>query len=339
MSTNKLFITGGTGYIGGSVLDGISKQFPNIRITALLRAPRAEFKARYPNVEIVQGDFDAFGVIEKSAEDADIVIHAGDHNHRGCAAAILSGLRKKTTPSFLIHLTGTGCISDEREQTWEGNYNSHVWNDVAEIQQIYDLPDTAKHHVMDKEIMNASNELIHTACVCPPDIYGQSTAVGNRATFLIPEFVRVAIEKKEAFYLGRGENIRAVTHIDDVVDLFVILVGQALQGGGAAQWGKEGFYFVVSGEVKWIDAAEAVNKIGVRQGWLPADSKAVSWTEAQVDESFNVPHLPKLALYLWGSNSRADSARARKLGWKPHGPSFWDSLEEDVSVAVKRLRH
>jgi hypothetical protein len=46
-----------------------------------------------------------------------------------------------------------------------------------------------------------------------------------------------------------------------------------------------------------------------------------------------------LALYLWGSNSRADSARARKLGWKPHGPSFWDSLEEDVSVAVKRLRH
>jgi nucleoside-diphosphate-sugar epimerase len=251
--------TGGTGYIGGSVLDGISKQFPNIRITALLRAPPAEFKARYPNVDIVQGDFDAFGVIEKSAEDADIVIRkschsltspntsvliclmvdAGDHNHRGCAAAILSGLRKKTTPSFLIHLTGTGCISDEREQTWEGNYNSHVWNDVAEIQQIYDLPDTAKHHVMDKEIMNASNELIHTACVCPPDIYGQSTAVGNRATFLIPEFVRVAIEKKEAFYLGRGENIRAVTHIDDVVDLFVILVGQALQGGGAAQWGKE----------------------------------------------------------------------------------------------------
>jgi len=91
--------------------------------------------------------------------------------------------------------------------------------------------------------------------------------------------------------------------------------------------------------VKWIDAAEAVNNIGVRQGWLPADSKAVSWTEAHVDESYNIPHLPKLALYLWGSNSRADSARARKLGWKPHGPSFWDSLEEDVSVAVKRLRN
>ena len=207
----------------------------------------------------MQGDFGAFELIEKSAEDADIVVRksclpslfslssflifwmadAGDYNHRGCAAAILSGLRRKTTPSFLIHLTGTGCISDEREQTWEGNYNPHVWNDIEEIKQIYDLPETAKHHVMDKDIMNASNGLINTACVCPPDIYGQSTAVGSRATFLVPEFVRLAMEKKQAFYLGKGENMRAVTHIDDVVALFVILVGQALQGGGTAQWGKD----------------------------------------------------------------------------------------------------
>ena len=163
----------------------------------------------------------------------------GDSDHTGCAAAILSGLQKKTTPSFLIHLTGTGCISDEREQTWEGKYNLHVWNDVEEIHEIYDLPDSAKHHVIDKDIMNASNGLLKTACICPPDIYGQSSAVGTRATFLVPEYVRVAMENKVAFYLGKGENMRAVTYIDDVVDLFVILVGQALQGGGSAQWGRE----------------------------------------------------------------------------------------------------
>ena len=95
----------------------------------------------------------------------------------------------------------------------------------------------------------------------------------------------------------------------------------------------------MASEVKWIDVAEAVNKLGIRQGWLPADSKAVSWTEAQVDSAFSIPGLPKLALYLWGSNSRAESARAGRLGWKPQGPSFWDSLEEDVSVAVAKLKN
>jgi nucleoside-diphosphate-sugar epimerase len=164
---------------------------------------------------------------------------AGDHNHPSCAAAILSGLQHKTTPSFLIHLTGTGCISDERTQSWEGNYNPHIWDDVREINEIYNLPDSAKHHVIDKNIMSVSSELLKTACVCPPDIYGQSTGIGNRATFLVPEYVKIAMEKKEAFYLGKGENIRAVTHIDDVVGLFVILVGEAIQGKGSAQWGKE----------------------------------------------------------------------------------------------------
>ena len=45
---------------------------------------------------------------------------------------------------------------------------------------------------------------------------------------MVPEYVKIAMEKKEAFYLGKGENIRAVTHI-----------GEAVQGGGSAQWGKE----------------------------------------------------------------------------------------------------
>jgi nucleoside-diphosphate-sugar epimerase len=280
-----------------------------------------------------------------------LIADTGDIDHPGCAAAILSGLRKKTTPSFLIHLTGTGCISDESEQAWEGDYNSHVWDDVREIKDIYDLPTSARHHAIDKDIMSASNELLKTACICPPDIYGQAKGTGNRTTFLVPEFVRFAMEKKAAFYLGKGENMRAVTHIDDVVDLFVILVSQAIQGGGLAQWGKEvccrldtqdtwltiskGFYFAVSGEVKWIDAATAVNKIGIQQGWLPPDSKPVSWSQAQMANL--MPQKPDLSLYLWGSNSRADSVRARHLGWKPHRPNFWESLEEDVSITMASL--
>jgi len=75
-----------------------------------------------------------------------------------CAKAILSGLNKRTEESFLIHLTGTGCISDEREQTWEGKCNPHVWDDVKEINEIYDLPDTAQHHVIDQWITDANPE-------------------------------------------------------------------------------------------------------------------------------------------------------------------------------------
>jgi len=100
--------------------------------------------------------------------------------------------------------------------------------------------------------------------------------------------------------------------------------------------GKEGFYFAVADEVKWKDAAEAINKVGIEQGWLPKDSRAVSWTSKQVGAL--IPDQPVLSLYLFGSNSRAESARARLLGWKPRGPTFWKALPEDVEITVKRAQ-
>jgi nucleoside-diphosphate-sugar epimerase len=235
----------------------------------------------------------------------------------------------------VIHLTGTGCISDEREQKWEGDYNPHVWDDIREIDEIYDLPDSAQHHVIDKWFADASNDLIKTVTVCPPDIYGQSSTISSRATFLVPDYVEALTKYKEAFYLGKGENIRAVTHIDDVVDLFLLLLGKYLEGGKGLDYGRKGFYFAVSGGIPWKEAAEAVNKIGKKQGWLPSNSKAVSWDEKRL--AALKPDDPGRVLYLWGSNSRAESSRAKKLGWKPHGPSFFDALDEDCKVAAERL--
>ena len=48
---------------------------------------------------------------------------------------------------------------------------------------------------------------------------------------------------------------------------------------------------------------------------------------------------PVLAQYIWGSNSRAQSARAELLGWKPTGPSFWDELPRDVKHAVENRQY
>jgi len=45
--------------------------------------------------------------------------------------------------------------------------------------------------------------------------------------------------------------------------------------------------------------------------------------------------MPWLAQYIWGSNSRAESARLKALGWKVQGPSFWEALPGDVAHAVE----
>jgi hypothetical protein len=96
---------------------------------------------------------------------------------------------------------------------------------------------------------------------------------------------------------------------------------------------RQGFYFAVANEVRWKDAAEAINKLGIEQGWLPAGSKIVSYTPKQVGST--MPKMPFIARYVWGSNSRAESARMKALGWKAQGPSFWEDLAADVEQAVE----
>jgi len=50
------------------------KEHPDLQITALLRKSTTEFSERYPQVTVVQGDFDSTNVIEKAAAEADIII-------------------------------------------------------------------------------------------------------------------------------------------------------------------------------------------------------------------------------------------------------------------------
>ncbi|KAK3110711.1 hypothetical protein LTR53_014719 [Teratosphaeriaceae sp. CCFEE 6253] len=76
---------GATGYIGGTVLDTLVQQHPEYDITVLLRSEPTKFRQRYPNVQIMRGDYDGGDVLSEQASKAEIVI-------RGSAAPIPPGL-------------------------------------------------------------------------------------------------------------------------------------------------------------------------------------------------------------------------------------------------------
>lgn len=136
-------------------------------------------------------------------------------------------------------MSGTGLLSDEREQTWQGDKDPHVWDDIKHIEELYKLPPEARHRPTDKIIQDASNDLIKTVCIYPPDIYGQSSSAGGHGTYMVPLYIEAARKYGETFYLGKGENMRAVTHIDDVTSVFTLIIEKWLQGGEGLDYGKD----------------------------------------------------------------------------------------------------
>ncbi|KAL1954277.1 hypothetical protein VTO42DRAFT_1463 [Malbranchea cinnamomea] len=338
----KIFITGGTGYIGGTILDTLVTRHPEYEITALLRREPEGFRQRYPNIKVVRGDYDSSDLLADCAAAADVVVHNGNSDHEASLQALLAGLQRRGTlssPAFLIHLSGTGIMADWRTPDQRGKLNPKVWSDISDISAIANRPVGELHQHTDAIIHAATREYgdrVKAAIICPPDIYGPGRGPGRTHSVLLPLYLSEIKKVGRAFYAGSGENRRSWVHIEDLMKVYLRLVEAAVAGGAGADWGKEGYYFTSSQDISQKELATAAGKILKRLGVIP-DEEPQSLPLDQIDSMVPEYGIPHFGHYFFSSNSRTVADRAAKLfGYKPTEPSLIESLEADFKVALDK---
>ncbi|KAH7072569.1 NAD(P)-binding protein [Paraphoma chrysanthemicola] len=344
----KLFITGGTGYVGGSVLHAIATAHPEYSITVLLRNIPASFSTIYPDVRIVTGTYDSTSVLTSEAAQADIVVHNGDSDHEPSLNALITGLLQKEKetgkPGVLLHLSGTGIVADWRSEDGLGVRSDVTWSDVDahSLEKIRSLPDDALHR-------NTENILHHTATthahririaiMCPPSIYGADLGLTRKSSVLIPLFVKEIKTLGAAFYYKDGTNTRSWVHIKDVVRLYLHVVETAvssLDDDNASinpdrYFNANGYYFTATQEHDQLSLARAVGAILHAQGVVPSpDPRQITLQELDTMAT-GILDYPPMGRYLFASNSRTRADRAGQVwGYKGQEEGLFDGLEADV---------
>lgn len=339
----KIFLTGATGYIGGTVFKTLVDQHPEYDITILQRNPKAKLSKQFPEVRIVKGSYDDLDTISSAASRADIVIHNGDTDHKSCLEALVAGIlrRESTSPGYLIQLSGTGIISDFQSPSGGeyGNKDPRVWSDLDDIDEIWNQPDQALHRDVDKVIQKAYTDhadRIRTAIVCGPDIYGPGMGPGKRTSILIPFFVEETLSREWPFYCGKGENTRSWVHVQDLVQVHLKLVEAAASGGGNAHWNERGYYFASSQELSQIQLAEAIGKVLEQKGMIE-DVTPRQLTPEQLKEmrSGKFGDTPEIALFMLASSSRTVPQRSKAvLNYEPNMPNLLEMLDEEVDNSL-----
>jgi nucleoside-diphosphate-sugar epimerase len=157
--------------------------------------------------------------------------------------AIITGLLRRNSESFLIHLSGTGILSDFKDTTaYRGRLNPKIWSDIDSIDEITSRPAGSLHRHTDALIQEAAvkhGDKLKAAIVCPPDIYGRGHGPGGNQSVFFPSYIKESIKIGAPFYTNEGTNTRGWVHIDDVMELYVSLVEAAVAGGGSITWGKQ----------------------------------------------------------------------------------------------------
>ncbi|OSM94101.1 NAD-dependent epimerase/dehydratase family protein [Lonsdalea populi] len=296
----KIFITGSTGYIGGSLSVYLSSA--GHRIRGLVRHPEKAGLLTDRGIEPVIGDLSDRELLTREAQQADAVINAADSDDLKTVETLLAALGESGKP--LIHTSGTSVIADMSD----GNKVSNTLFD--ENSTLLVTLEKQARRAIDEKILGAKG--IRGIVLCNSLIYGEGKLPGTRSV-QIPLLMNQARESGVMRIVGKGVNIWSNVHIDDLCELYRLALEEAPSGA---------FYFVENGETSFAELGAALAKrLDVRgpEGW-PIEKAAQVWGQSR-------------ARFSLGSNSRVRAVRARReLGWKPQHNSIIQWILTEMAI-------
>lgn len=296
MNIRTVFVTGVTGYIGGSVAQLLVDR--GYQVTGLVRKETdfAALKAR--GITPIQGTLEDAAVLRAASEQADAVIHTANADEPYAVDTFLLAL--KGTGKTFIHTSGSSILGPKDN----GEPSDFVYTEDIPLQARFE-----KVHrvIMNDHILASARDGIRTIVIVPTMIYGEGLGL-KKESIQVPMLLKAAMEKQAGVYIGKGENRWSNVHIEDLAALYVLALEKAKPGS---------YFFAENGESSLKDIAVSISK---RIG-KPGQLLSITMDEA-------VKHFGSEGAYFaLGSNSRCNADKARSiLGWKPVHTSIHETI-------------
>ena len=300
----NLFLTGATGFIGGSIAHHLTQTGHQVR--GLIRNPADADAVASLGIVPVVGSLDDAALLRQEAQASDGVINAADSMHRAGLEALIDGLRGSGKP--LLHTSGIGMVSRDVA-------GDHTVDQIADdAEPVAPGPHPAQHALREQErrALGAVTQGVRVVVLSNSLIYGTGMGVA-RDSVQVPMMLRIAQQTGEARFVGHGLNRWSTVHIADMSTLYRL----ALEGAPAGS-----FYFVENGEVAFAEIAAAIGRrlgLGEPHGWSLDEASAM------------LGEMP--ARFLLGSDARVRGTAARRdLGWYPSRMSVTDWITTEMPL-------
>lgn len=311
-----VFLTGGTGFIGGVLARRLVEE--GARVTVLARRPERARRLRELGVDVREGDVTEPASID--LRDQDLVIHAAawvamgiprakrrlfwDTNVEG-TANVLEAARRADVPK-VVHVSSIAALA--RAAARPGHAASEADYDPrpATYASFYERTKVEAHRLADESGL-------HVAMPMPAIVLGP----GGPFDVL---FRRFATGRLPA--LPKGDAVKGWVHVEDAAEGVLLA---ALKGSGP--------YLLVDDCVKTSELfARLAHVVGVRAPTRRVHVRTIAAVAAVVEGAYHaagkVPPLSSELVRGLREPMRYDSSRARKeLGW---APDMWPRVAADV---------
>jgi nucleoside-diphosphate-sugar epimerase len=305
------FVTGGSGFIGGRLIERLLAEGRPVR--ALARSDAAAATVESLGAEAVRGDLSDPASLAAGARGAEAAFHLAaqlgdwgpweefergnvEGTRNALAACAEAGVRR------FVHCGTEAALM-------AGQPLVHV-DETAPLRPDSRAPYPATKARAEQAVRGANREGFETVVLRPRFVWGKGD------TTLLPEMV-ATVEKGGFAWIGGGRNVTDTTHVDNVVEGLLL----------AAERGRPGeAYFVTDGEP--VVFREFVTALLETQGVHPPDRSLPAWTAAPLARVCEVawkllplpgaPPMNSFRAWLLTQECTIDIAKAREeLGYDP----------------------
>jgi dihydroflavonol-4-reductase len=308
----RAFVTGGTGFIGGSLVRKLRARGDDV--TALVRSPQKASALRDLGVDLVEGDLDDDSAIRSGVKGADAVFHVAavykvgvpKSEHAAMDEANIGGTERvldaatKAGARRIVYVSTVNVFGNTRGRVVDESYR----RDLADgFLTWYDRTKYMAHQAAEERIAKGAPIII----VQPGGVYGP----GDHSE--LGTIVDQAMRGKLPFVSFPGAGI-VMCHVDDIADGILL----------AHDKGEIGSSYMLGGEVTTM--REIVRKAALAGGRNPPRLSMPGWAIKSGIPMAPVvtrlmglpPNLRELIKASDGVTYWASDARARKeLGYKP----------------------
>ncbi|CAE6443447.1 unnamed protein product [Rhizoctonia solani] len=325
-SAPSIFLLGATGYVGGSLLLTLLKEYPSATVTALIRSPQSAeaVQAVSPNrINIVLGSHSDTPIIESEIKKADLIINAASCDDMELIDNIING------GSAVI-------LAEDKEGPFLGKLDERgnkIWDDTK-TEDLRAIPPSAWHRPAEIAVLEAHDQgILDAYIICPGLIYGPGIGPVKTTSIQIPLLLSLALSRRQVFFAGDGTNIWCNIHLQDLLRLYTHVIRHAFTVVGSTNKvdAYDNYYFAASSENSIREILELIAAILHKKGLV--DSPNAHGLSPEDPEE-------KLPAMVLGHTSRAVSVRARNLGWLPTEKKVNESrvMEAEIENILKTVQ-
>lgn len=232
----KVFLTGGTGFIGSAVLAELVGS--GHEVVALARSEASAGKVEAAGARAVLGELTDGEVLAREASSADGMIHTaspGDATNAAVDTAVLDAV--------LPALAGSGKPYLQTAGTWIHGSG----DDITEETPFDPPPIVAWRPAVVERVRAAANDGVRSVVISPANVYGYGKGIPT----LLSNGPLAGGDEPALLYPGRDQHFSNV-YVEDIATLYMLALSEAAPGS---------YYLGTSGENPSVrDVAVAASK-------------------------------------------------------------------------------